>query len=360
MKRVIYLCLFLLAWLPVFASDADDEDDYSVGYAVLHSANDFSSFFHPDLHDMISDQTRSLNKLELSSRWFGIAADYHFIMQDFIPEDDTEPNTLQSYAFGAGMPDPENLRIFAKYHVFQLNLAGVKQENKGYSVEIAKRFRRYPYIAELKGRYFRRDEARNNDAIYLDYIDNNAYNPYQNLRLEGYLSKRFDLKLGPSSDSGIAPADASPYLLVKHSAAGIFGSFNQISPYKGSKDYITTKIQVPLNASRWLGMDLRHEYQYRKDDVSEHQLGLCLRPTLFIAGPLRFTFLLEPEMQINELADVAETYTVAGGAVMSLVLKNYSNLWLQVKSRYSWYPEDDLFDTEFINYRFSSGLNIRF
>lgn len=360
MKRDVYLItiLFLLALVPAFAEYADD--GYSVGYAVVHSANDIGSYFYPDSDDLYSMQIRSLNKLELSSKWFGIAADYHYIEQSVISDDDTQPHLLNAYAFGAGMPDADFIRIFGKYHVFNLNLEGLKQDNSGYSVEIAKRYRGNSLFTELKARYFIRSNEKDYDAVYSDFMRDYIYNPHQNIQLEAYLSTPFDLKLGLATDSGIAPAEGSPYLLVKHSAAGIFGSFSQLRPYKDGKDYLISKTQVPLNASRWIGMDLKHEYQYLQASVNEHCFGLCLRPTLFIAGPLSFTFLLEPELRMNERDDFAPNYTFDGGAVMSLVLKNYSNLWLQAKALNSWFPEDDLFDIETDSYRFSGGLNIRF
>lgn len=360
MKHAIYLCILLLAFVPAFAAH-DDDDDYAA-YAVLHSANDATGIVFRDTEDEYPVQIRSLNKMELSSKWFGIAGEYNYLNQSNVTKDETDTSDLRSYAFGAGMPNPDFFRAFAKYHVCKIKwYEGEQQDNTAFSLELAKRYRSLNMIAELKGRYFTLIKEKEGDKLFADYDFENIYNPHQTLELETYLSSAYDLKLNPAQDCGIAPSGSSPFLLVNHAAGGIFGKFSQITPKENGSDFISTKAMIAVNASRWFGMDIHHEYEHHKGGEDFNSLGVRVRPTMFILGPIRFTFLIDPQMDLAKHEDSElPKYTLDGGAILYLLVKNYSNLWVKGYAYNNWDPQSDVLKIDYTSYRISSGINIRF
>ncbi|GAB1366505.1 hypothetical protein MASR1M36_13760 [Candidatus Cloacimonadaceae bacterium] len=334
-------------------------------YLTLHSANEII-IEDLDDNDFTRGQFVSRNTFGMKIPYLGVECFYNTV-KSWQNADLGTGNQSSQIGAGAGMPDPEKLRLFA--YLLQNNLSAYyPYENfLGVKGQLIKRVLTGKQFSEL-GCEIEYNQVPDtfdytDELPMAQYFDRSALNWTPNLRVNAYLfaSTVKNRYLEANNFRGLGPAN-SPLLLANQQASALIGRLRIEDRKTSLANYrdIAAEFLLPLNFGKVVGMDFGYNWMRRDDWDTEEQTS-----SSNLNGGLRITFLpmenfrLIGSAEYNRLnQDTArEDLFVAG----HIVLKFTHHLAAMASFKYDFLWNRDLGFTELDpeGFIFGSTLAIR-
>jgi len=334
-------------------------------YLTLHSANEIL-IEDLDDNDFTRGQFVSRNTFGMKIPYLGVECFYNTV-KSWQNADLGTGNQSSQVGAGAGMPDPEKLRLFA--YLLQNNLSAYyPYENfLGVKGQLIKRVLTGKQFSEL-GCEIEYNQVPDtfdytDELPMAQYFDRSALNWTPNLRVNAYLfaSTVKNRYLEANNFRGLGPAN-SPLLLANQQASALIGRLRIEDRKTSLANYrdIAAEFLLPLNFGKVVGMDFGYNWMRRDDWDTEEQTS-----SSNLNGGLRITFLpmenfrLIGSAEYNRLnQDTArEDLFVAG----HIVLKFTHHLAAMASFKYDFLWNRDLGFTELDpeGFIFGSTLAIR-
>jgi len=334
-------------------------------YLTLHSANEII-IEDLDDNDFTRGQFVSRNTFGMKIPYLGVECFYNTV-KSWQNADLGTGNQSSQVGAGAGMPDPEKLRLFA--YLLQNNLSAYyPYENfLGVKGQLIKRVLTGKQFSEL-GCEIEYNQVPDtfdytDELPMAQYFDRSALNWTPNLRVNAYLfaSTVKNRYLEANNFRGLGPAN-SPLLLANQQASALIGRLRIEDRKTSLANYrdIAAEFLLPLNFGKVVGMDFGYNWMRRDDWDTEKQTS-----SSNLNGGLRITFLpmenfrLIGSAEYNRLnQDTArEDLFVAG----HIVLKFTHHLAAMASFKYDFLWNRDLGFTELDpeGFIFGSTLAIR-
>lgn len=334
-------------------------------YLTLHSANEII-IEDLDDNDFTRGQFVSRNTFGMKIPYLGVECFYNTV-KSWQNADLGTGNQSSQVGAGAGMPDPEKLRLFA--YLLQNNLSAYyPYENfLGVKGQLIKRVLTGKQFSEL-GCEIEYNQVPDtfdytDELPMAQYFDRSTLNWTPNLRVNAYLfaSTVKNRYLEANNFRGLGPAN-SPLLLANQQASALIGRLRIEDRKTSLANYrdIAAEFLLPLNFGKVVGMDFGYNWMRRDDWDTEEQTS-----SSNLNGGLRITFLpmenfrLIGSAEYNRLnQDTArEDLFVAG----HIVLKFTHHLAAMASFKYDFLWNRDLGFTELDpeGFIFGSTLAIR-
>jgi hypothetical protein len=243
-----------------------------------------------------TDHLISRNQISLKIPWFGVEAEYNYLSGPWMSNGSTfEDHKASQFSIGAGMPDPEELRLFVKvaqnerpflYTNWMEHFYKLKYHS--YSGEFARRMRTEHQLSELYIRF--EHNALPNDYIPLPIMDGRGNIKSRiplslaenRLEIGAFLSNITDFYNEPVEFQGISP-DTRPLFLLEKAGALLSVKFimqsmdtdhlNNWDMYDVQSNYPKTltgaEFCLPIKFSRYFGVNFGYDHYQAEHEGAE-------------------------------------------------------------------------------------------
>lgn len=273
------------------------DSNYSTGNHVLRNLRFLSSteYLSMDIDGFERIQTVSRNLITLKIPWFGIEAEYNLYQNDAPFFDDDRVHEASQLSIGIGLPDPEEMRLFAKVatnkRLFAIgndywedNIS--YKDYISYSAEFAKRVRSEHQLSELFIRYQHNDFDEWMIPEFYYVIPGHIYGkissrlPKDRVEIGAFLCSITNFYNEPVEYQGVS-LDSRPLMLMSQAGALLSARFIAESngDTKSYGDYSTeqaetftgAEIKLPIKFSRYFGVHFGFErYQAKYYDEYDY------------------------------------------------------------------------------------------
>ncbi len=264
-------------------------------YLTVQSANEFL-LEDWDNNDYTSGQFASRNTFGMKVPFLGVEAFYNTV-KTWRNSDFSEGHLLSQMGAGAGLPNPDAVRLFGYVVQNDLSEFAPYESFLGFKGEFAKRVRSAKQFSELGCGFEYNQIPDHFDAQGFQpqgsYFEQNMLDWTPNLRFTAYLlaSSLSNRYLEANNFRGLGPAK-SPLLLANQQANALIVKLlveqreTQYTPSPLNTRDIAADFMLPLNFGKVLGVDLGYRWQRHENldtDVQESSSDLN--------GGLRITFI---------------------------------------------------------------------